>query len=108
MVVHPATITIIWSVITLEISLIHGGFTVYPESFILQFAVSPKKTPMQELKWKLIVLILKQNGNMEETRKGWKFDVWVFSYNWQIHVMRTSHSPYMPDNGEFSVVQFGV
>jgi hypothetical protein len=55
------------SVITADAGRICDCITVYPQSSTHQSAMSPKKTHVQELKEKCVVLT--ENGNMQKTRK---------------------------------------
>jgi hypothetical protein len=82
---------------------------IYPKRFPHLLAVCCKEIPMQELKWKDVVLILKQKmeilwGKKKEVKITWKLGS-VFSLcNCQIHVTSILHSAIMSDNGKFTVI----
>jgi hypothetical protein len=91
-------------VITVEVSWICDHVRVYSKAFTHQFTMLLKETTMLELIWKHIVLTLKQRTETCKGQKRAKIMLKLVFYkflscNWLICVTRTSHSPYMPDNG---------
>jgi hypothetical protein len=76
--------------ITIQATLICDHITVPPKSFIPQSDMSPRQTPIQELKEKHVFLAL----NLVSVR--------VFSFNWQIHVTGLPHSPHMLGKWKFT------